>query len=128
MNVIDSSCWIEYLLDSSIGAAVSHIIEKPSCLIIPVITLYEVYKKLLREKDDVYAANVIEYMKRGKVINLDSELSVFSANTSQKYKLPMADSIVYATSIRHNAILWTCDKHFEDIPGIRYFSKKQNKV
>ena len=123
MNIVDTSCWIEYLINTPIGTAVAPVIEKPTELIVPAITLYEVYKKLLLEKDDDYALNIITYMRSGTVIMLDSDLSVLSAQISLKYKLPMADSIIYATCMQHSAVLWTTDKHFKDIPGVRYFSK-----
>jgi len=47
MNIIDSSCWIEYLMDSEIGASIAPIVENTVELIVPTITLYEVHKKLL---------------------------------------------------------------------------------
>jgi len=121
--VVDSSCWIEYLMGSAIGTAVSPIVEAPASLVVPAITLFEVYKKLAREKEESYAASVIQYMRTGNVIGLDADLSVFAAILSQQHNLPMADSIIYATSIRHDAVLWTCDRHFEAVPGIEYLPK-----
>ena len=123
MNVVDSSCWIEYLMNTSIGETVAPIIENPTGLIVPTITLYEVYKKLATEKNSDYAMKIISYMQSGTVIALDSDLGVFAAQTSLKYKLSMADSVIYATSMHYSATLWTADKHFKDIPGIQYFSK-----
>jgi len=123
MNVVDSSCWIEYLMNSDIGAAVAPAIEDSGSLIVPSICLYEVYKKLAAEKSEAFAMEVISYMKSGKIIVLDETLSVFAAQVSRKHKLPAVDSIIYATTTQNAAILWTCDKHFQDIPGIRYFPK-----
>jgi len=99
-------------------------IENPGELIVPTITLYEVYKKLLAEKDEEYALNVVSYMQSGTVIELNAGLSLSAAQLNRKYKLPMADSIIYATSLHYSAVLLSCDKHFKDIPGIRYFPKK----
>jgi predicted nucleic acid-binding protein len=125
MNIVDSSCWIEYLMDTEIGANVAPIIENAGELIVPTITLYEAFKKLLAEKGEEYALDVVAYMQTGTVIELNSGLSLSAAQISRNYKLPMADSIIYATSQRYSAIIFSCDKHYKDIPGIRYFSKIQ---
>ena len=125
MNIVDSSCWLEYLMDTEIGANVASIVENPGDLIVPTITLYEVYKKLLSEKDERYAMKVISYMQTGRVIELNAELSLSAAQTSLEYKLSLADSIIYATSLHFSAQIFSCDKHFKDIPGINYFPKTQ---
>jgi len=123
MNIVDSSCWLEYLMDTATGKAIASIIENPDELIVPTITLYEVYKKLLAEKGEEYALNVISYMQTGTVIELNAGLSLSAAQISRKHKLPMADSIIYATSLQYSAVLFTCDKHFKDIQDIRYLPK-----
>jgi len=123
MNIVDSSCWLEYLMDTEIGAAIASIIETPSELFVPTITLYEVYKKLLTEKGEEYALDVVSYMQNGTLIELNAELSLSAAQISLKNKLPMADSIIYATSLHYSAVIFSCDKHFKDIPGVRYFPK-----
>ena len=110
-------------MNSSIGAAVAPVVENPGELIVPTIIIYEVYKKLALEKDEAYAASIIAYMRSGTIITLDSDLSILAAQTSIKYKLPMADSIIFATATQYSALLWTTDKHFKDIPGIQYFPK-----
>ena len=123
MNIVDSSCWFEYLMGTEIGANVAAIVENPSGLVVPTITLYEVYKKLLLEKDEEYALDVVSYMQAGTVIELNTGLALSAARISKKHKLPMADSIIYATSLDYSAIVFTCDKHFKDISGTRYFPK-----
>ena len=122
-SIVDSSCWIEYLMDTEIGVNVAQAIENSGELIVPTITLYEVYKKLLMEKDEKYALSVVSYMQTGKVIELDSNLSLSAAQISRVHKLPMADSIIYATSLHYSALIFSCDKHFKDIPDVRYFPK-----
>ena len=123
MYIVDSSCWIEYLINSEIGVNVAWVIENPSELVVPTITLYEVYKKLLAEKGEEYALDVVSYMQTGKVIELNAGLSLFAAETSRNLKLSMADSIIYATALHYSATIFSCDKHFKDIPDIRYFPK-----
>jgi predicted nucleic acid-binding protein len=123
MNIVNSSCWLEYLMDTKIGAAVAPVVENPAGLIVPTITLYEVYKKLLAEKDEEYAIDVVSYMQGGTVVDITAALSLSAARISRAYKLPMADSIIYATSLHYKSVVFSCDKHFKDIPNIRYFPK-----
>jgi len=123
MNIVDSSCWLEYLMGTEIGVNVAQVVENPGELIVPTITLYEVYKKLLAEKGEAYALDVVSYMQTGTVIELNAALSLSAAQISRKHKLPMADSIIYATSLHYSAPIFSCDKHFMDIPDTRYFPK-----
>jgi predicted nucleic acid-binding protein len=114
-------------MDSEIGDMVAPTIENPDKLIVPTIIIYEVYKKLAAEKDAEYALSVVLYMQSGTVVYLDNILSVFAAQTSRNYRLPMADSIIYATALRYKASLWTADQHFEHIPDVRYLPKKRQQ-
>jgi len=125
MNIVDSSCWLEYLADSKVGNLVSGAIEDLNSLLVPSITLYEVFKKLLIEKDEDSALLAVAHMKQGIVINLDPDLSIFSAKIGKDYKLPLADSVIYATAKKYNCVLWTQDKHFKDLDNIRYFEKEK---
>jgi predicted nucleic acid-binding protein len=112
-------------MNTEIGENVASAIENPRELIVPTIILYEVYKKLLMEKDEEYALDVVLYMQTGRVFELDVALSLSAAQISRKHKLSMADSIIYATALQCSAVIFTCDKHFKNISGIRYFQKSQ---
>jgi len=124
MNLIDSSCWLEYLAESEIGNKLVDVIENSFLVLVPTIVIYEVYKKLLLLNGKEYAKEVAAYMKSCNVVHLDSELSEFSAEIGTKHKLAMADSIIYATALKNNAKLWTCDAHFKDLYNVECFSKK----
>ena len=124
MNIVDSSCWLEYFAGSKVGGEVSKAIEDIQNLIVPSITIYEVFKKLLIELDEDRAIFAIAHMKQGKVIDLDSDLAVFSAQLGKELKLPMADSIIYATARRYAATLFTQDKHFENLESVICFQKQ----
>ena len=123
MIIVDSSCWIEYLMNTEIGANIASIIENADELIVPTIILYEVYKKLSAEKDEEYAKDVISYMQTATIIELNADLSLAAADISIKYKLPMADSIIYATSLQYSAVIYSCDIHFKNLPNVQYFLK-----
>jgi predicted nucleic acid-binding protein len=62
-------------------------------------------------------------MLRGNVVLLDPSLAVDASRLSIKHKLPMADAIIYATTLAHAAEVWTTDGHFKGMPSVRYFEK-----
>ncbi|MDO9400328.1 MAG: type II toxin-antitoxin system VapC family toxin [Polaromonas sp.] len=116
---LDSSCWIEYLRDTPRAELFAIAAENPEQLIVPVVTIYEVTKKLRREISAKVAAYAEALMCRGRVIDFDLPLSRAAITNT----LPLADSLIYATAQAHDAILWTQDQHFEGLPGVKYFPK-----
>jgi predicted nucleic acid-binding protein len=124
MNVVDSSCWLEYFAGSQVGEEVAQAIENIDKLLVPSITLYEVFKKLLLELDEDKALFAVAHMKQGKVIELDSDLAIHAARIGKDEGLALADSIIYATARKHKAMLWTQDRHFKDLDSVRYFEEK----
>lgn len=118
-NIVDSSAWLEYLAGSPKASQFAAAIEDVGNLVVPVITIYEVFKKVLRERGEGDALQVASLMQSGEVVDLDLPLAMDAAHL----KLPFADSIIYATAMSRGATLWTQDDHFKDLPGVRYFPK-----
>jgi predicted nucleic acid-binding protein len=123
-NVIDSSLWIEFFEGNLKGTPVSELIKQNVLLYVPTIVIYEVFKKVLADVGKERAEAVIMQIRKGIVIDLDTELAISAASISHQYKLPMADSIIYATSLAHNATLWTQDGHFEGLALVEYLPKR----
>jgi predicted nucleic acid-binding protein len=117
--VLDSSCWIEYFADTTRADLFAPAVEAVSGLVVPVLTIYEVVKKLAREAGEETATAALSLMQRGRVVEVDLSLALEAAVNG----LPMADSLIYATAKRYGATLWTQDAHFEGRPGVRYFAK-----
>jgi toxin FitB len=120
MNVVDSSGWLEYFADSPLASEFSAVIEDAPNLIVPAITLYEVNKRLIvqqRERDAMIL------MHEGKVVDLTATLSIEASRQAALNKLHLADSIIYATTMLHGAILWTTDKHFKGLPNVAFREK-----
>lgn len=117
--VLDSSCWLEVFDGSSRAALYQESAERPSDLVVPVVTLYEVHKYLRRVKGVDAALNAIAYMEQGDVIDIDSAVCLEASING----LPFADSLIYAIAQAHGATLWTQDAHFDGLPGVKYFSK-----
>ncbi len=117
--VLDSSCWIEYFRDSPRADLFATMAEVPERLIVPIITVYEVTKKMRRELDATVAAFCESVMCRGRVIDID----LAAVRQAASLNLPLADSLIYATAHAYKAELWTQDAHFEGFLGVKYFAK-----
>jgi predicted nucleic acid-binding protein len=117
--VLDSSCWMEWFTDSDRADLFAPAIEAVDELVVPVLTIYEVVKKLAREAGDETASAALSLMQRGRIAPVDLSLALEAAVNG----LPMADSLIYATARRHGAVLWTQDEHFEGLAGTKYFRK-----
>ena len=118
-NVVDSSAWLEYLADTEQAEHFEAALKDSKNLIVPVITIYEVFKKVLRECGENEALLVVSQMQSGTVVDVNLSLAMEAA----RHHLPLADSIIYATAIQWGATLWTQDEHFQDLPEVRYFPK-----
>ena len=125
MNVVDSSGWLEHVADGPNANVFSPILENTAELVVPTISIYEVFKRILQQRDEDAALQVAVSMQQGRVVELDTSLALTAAKLSANLKLPMADSIMLATARTFNAVLWTQDAHLKDIDGVRYFPKPQ---
>ena len=124
MNVVDSSGWLEYFADTDRASLFLKPIENTKALIVPVISIYEVFKKLLSAFGEDVALTAIAHMQMGTVVDLDMEISLTAARISVENKIPMADSIIWATALQYSATLWTQDEDFSKLKGkIKYFPK-----
>ena len=117
--VLDSSWWMEFFADSDRADLFAPAIEAVEQLVVPVITVYELVKKLSRAVGDEVASAALSLMQRGRVVEIDHSLALEAATLG----LPLADSLIYATARRHAALLWTQDAHFEGLAGVQYFLK-----
>ena len=123
MNLVDTSGWIEYFFEEKNASYFAEPIEDISKLIVPVICIYEVFKKVNIVADEARALQAVAQMRQGQLIVLSEEIALKAALISIKYKLPMADSLIYATGHLENAMIWTQDVNFQDLPGVKYKKK-----
>lgn len=119
-NVVDSSGWLEYFAGSARARLFAPAIEAPDRLIVPVLVLYEVVKKIRRERGDAAALEAAAVLRSGRIIEIDIATALDAAHLD----LPLADSLIYATARRAGATLWTQDEDFASLRGVRYFAKK----
>ena len=120
MNVIDSSAWLEYFANGPNAEFFSKAIEAAEDLVVPSITIYEVFKRILQQSEERHALEVIAVMRQGTVVDLDEKLALVAAQFGILYGIPMADSIILATARSVDGLLWTQDSDFENLEGVRY--------
>lgn len=124
MNIVDSSGWLEYFADGPTARVFSKVIEKTDELVVPSVTITEVFKRILQQRGEHPGLQAVAHMNQGKIIDLDSNLAMHAAKLGYKLKLPLADSIIFATALQCGATLWTQDEDFKSIKGVRYIPKR----
>jgi len=123
VNVVDSSAWLEYFADGPNASLFAPAIENTSELVVPTLSLYEVFKRVLQQRNEHDALQAVAVMQQGKVVDLDSVTALSAARISVDHQLPMADAIMLATARLQEATLWTQDCDFEDLEGVEYRAK-----
>lgn len=121
MNIVDSCGWLEYFSDGPNAHKFAPPLHDASALIVPAITIYEVFKVVLRERGENGALQAVSVMQKGTVVDITMRLAMAASVLSLKYNLPMADSLILATAQDHQATVWTQDADFRDLPGVKYF-------
>jgi predicted nucleic acid-binding protein len=124
VNVVDSSAWLEYFSDGPNAQYFAKPIETVRSLLVPTISLYEVFKRILVQRGEDAALQAVALMQQGRIVELSVSLSLSAAKVGAELGLPMADSMILATARAHEATLWTQDADFADIDGVKYFPKQ----
>jgi predicted nucleic acid-binding protein len=120
MNIVDSCGWLEYIADGPNAAFFGPALTDLPRLVVPVITIYEVYTRILVQRGQVFADRTVAAMGRGRVVDLDAPGMRLAAVASLRYKLVMADAIIWQTAQVHGALLLTQDVDLKDVPGVQY--------
>jgi len=120
VNVVDSCGWLEYLAEGPNADFFAPALEAPAELVVPTISVYEVFKHVVQQRGDSDALQAVALMQQGTVVQLTLPLALEAARTSASMGLPMADSVMLATARSFQATLWTQDADFEGIEGVRY--------
>ena len=123
-HVVDSSAWLEYFAAGPNAAHFREPLKQVERLVVPTITLFEVFKVVHGQRGEDAAIQAVALMKQGREIPLDGSLAMQAAQLSLELGLPMADSAILATARAHKAELWTQNDDFEGLEGVRYFPKR----
>ena len=124
MNIVDGSGWLAYFADEPNAKHYLTPLNEPASLVVPTVTIYEVFKVVLRESSENEALQAAVAMQKGKVVDLTASMAIAASKLSLEHKLPMADSIILATAKEFEATIWTQDSDFKNIDNVKYFPKK----
>lgn len=124
MNLVDSCGWLEYFADGRNADFFAPAIEDTDQLIVPSLCLFEVFKRVLQQRNESDALRCVALMRQAQCIELSDYLALSAARLSVDAKLAMADSVILATAQQHGATLWTQDAHFEGMAGVRFVRKQ----
>ena len=125
MNLVDSSAWLEYFAGGTQAQRVTAAIENVGRLLVPTIVLLEVTRRVMQQRDEDAALQVAAVLHQGQIVPLDSGIALSAARFGVVHKLPLADSIIFATAKQFDATIWTFDADFKDLPGVKYFPKSK---
>jgi len=124
MNIVDSSGWLAYFADEPNAKYFLSPLKDTSSLVVPTVTIYEVFKVVLRESSENEALQAAVAMRKGTVVDLTASLAIAASKLSLAQKIPMADSIILATAKEFGATIWTQDSDFKNVEGVKYFPRK----
>ena len=123
MRLVDTSAWIEWLTGSPLGATLAAEFPDRTQWLVPTLVQLELAKWLTREVGEDQADRVIAFTETCNVADLDTATALSAAELCAKHQLATADAIIYATTLAHGADLLTCDRHFKNLPGVRFVPK-----
>jgi len=123
MNLVDSSGWLEYFADGPNAGFFAPAILDTELLVVPTLSLLEVFKRVLQQRGEGDALQAVVLMRQGQVVELDATLALSAARLGVAHGLALADAVIYATARRYDALLWTQDADFDDLPGVRFVAK-----
>lgn len=124
MNVVDSSGWLEYFAGGPNAGFFAPVIEDTSNLVVPTLSIFEVFKRVVQQRGENDALQAAALMQQGRLVDLDGKLALEAARLSVELELPLADSVILATTRAHQATLWTQDADFEKIEGVKFKRKR----
>jgi predicted nucleic acid-binding protein len=125
VNIVDSSAWIEFLADGANASEFAVPIDDGENLLVPSLTLYEVFKRVVQLKGESAALEAVGVMLRGRVVEVSASIALEAARVSIAEKLAMADSVILATARLEGAVLWTQDADFDGLEGVEYRATRQ---
>ncbi len=123
MNVVDSSGWVEYLLDSPRADLFADPIEQRNQLLVPTIALFEVHKVLSRSLPAELVKRALDVMRLGRVLDLTDARAIAASVVARQHRLALADAAMYSMAIELGATFWTQDVDYDGLSGVRYFAK-----
>ena len=120
MNVVDASGWLEYFSDGPDAAFVAQVLQETETLIVPTVTILEVFGSVCRSHGEGAALQAAAAMQQGRVVSLDTAAALDAGRLSVTYGVPTSAGAVLAVAERHGATVWSLDAAVRQVPGVRF--------
>ena len=127
MNVVDSSGWLGFFADSENADFFTEAIEDTENLVVPTLSIYEVFKRVCQQRGEGEALRAVALMQQGVTVELTASLAISAAHLGIRERLPLADSVILATARAYDATLWTQDADFEGMEGVQYVASRSRR-
>jgi predicted nucleic acid-binding protein len=115
-NLLDSSVWIAILAKNQN----TEIINSNATIMTSSLTLFEIKRKLLRDK--VTKADIEKALSfitgRSLIIDADEKIAELAAQISHDKNLPAMDALIYASARENKLKLITLDNDFRGLDNI----------
>lgn len=128
MKVVDSSGWLEFFTDGPLADQYAEHLADLGQILTPAIVLFEVYKKIKRERGEEDALIAVSQIEKTRIASLTTTVALTAADLGLEHRLAMADSLIYATAILHQVEVVTSDPDFMGLPGVTYLEKKSRSA
>jgi len=121
--IVDTSVFIEFLKGSELyGSAITLLLEKNRVISTGII-IAELLQGLKHLREEKYLADLITAVN---IFEITTDLWIEAGNLSLSLRrkginLPLTNVAIAALAIEHNLQIFTLDKHFEQIPGVRVY-------
>ena len=125
MILVDTCGWIEWLTEGALVNSFASYMKDPAELLVPTTVQYELYEWVKHESDENTALETIALADASLVVPLSTDIALVAADLSLSHRLAFADAVIYASARKYNVELVTSDDHFEGLPGVTCFSKKE---
>lgn len=127
MKAVESSARLCCLTGASNARLFAKPIESTDKLLVPSITITEVFDSALRQRNEESALEVIAHMKHGTAVAMAGELAINAAVFGVELKLPLVDSIIYATAQKYDAVVRSQDADFKGLESVEFNPKTKFK-
>lgn len=120
----DTSIWIEFFRSASkIGTRLETCIVENSLWVCGIVIL-ELIQGIRSEAEKTKILETLSSLRYAEMTkSMWQKSGELSAAVKKKgLNLPLSDIILATLAIEHNLQVFTIDKHFEEIPGVRIYS------
>ena len=87
LHLVDSSGWLEYFADGPNAGRFAVPLSEPGRLVVPTVSLYEVFRVVLRERGEDDAIRAAALMGQGREVPLSSALALEAARLAHEGRL-----------------------------------------